>query len=141
MFASHHFNGTTPSSNDKLNTVASGMLICCTISNSTLGGIPSTQCDLLSFISHIFSATILGLQLVVLSSLNLSLRTSFRVFQGGQIDRQCNQFQSLRYSNILLLSYSPGFFPPVYTIFAKYFLVSLYLFSYTIFFDSVIHLR
>ena len=37
MFASFHFNGTTPSSNDKLNTVASGILICSTISYSNLG--------------------------------------------------------------------------------------------------------
>ena len=42
MFASFYSNGTIPSSNDKLNTVASGMLICSTISNSNLGGIPST---------------------------------------------------------------------------------------------------
>ena len=48
MFASFHSNGTIPSSNDKLNTVASGMLICSTISNSNLGGIPSTSGDLLS---------------------------------------------------------------------------------------------
>ena len=40
MLASFHSNGTIPSSNDKLNTVASGMLICCTISNNNLGGIP-----------------------------------------------------------------------------------------------------
>ena len=58
MFASFHYNGTIPSSNDTLNTVASGMLICSTISNSYLGGIPSTPGDLLSFISLIFIATI-----------------------------------------------------------------------------------
>ena len=34
MFASFHSNGTIPSSNDKLNTVASGMLICSTISRT-----------------------------------------------------------------------------------------------------------
>ena len=34
------------------------MLICSTISNSNLGGIPSTPGDLLSFISLIFIATI-----------------------------------------------------------------------------------
>ena len=60
MFASFHSNGTIPSSHDKLNTVASGMLICSTISNSNLGGIPSTPGDLLSFISFIFIATIVG---------------------------------------------------------------------------------
>ena len=60
MFASFHSNGTIPSSNDKLNTVASGMLICSTISNSNLGGIPSTPGDLLSYIYLIFIATIVG---------------------------------------------------------------------------------
>ena len=49
MFASFHSNGTTPSYNDKLNTVASGMTMCSIISNSKLGGIPSTPGDLLSF--------------------------------------------------------------------------------------------
>ena len=43
MFASFHSNGTIPTSNKKLNTVASGMLICSTISNSNLGAIPSTN--------------------------------------------------------------------------------------------------
>ena len=47
MFASFHSNGTIPSSSDKLNTVASGMLICSTISNSNLGGIPFTPGDVL----------------------------------------------------------------------------------------------
>ena len=51
MFASFHSNGTIPYSNDKLNTVASGMLICSTISNSNLGGIPSTPGDLLSVLA------------------------------------------------------------------------------------------
>ena len=60
MIASFHSNGTIPFSNDKLNTVASGMLICSTISNHNLGGIPSTPGDLLSFISLIFIATIFG---------------------------------------------------------------------------------
>ena len=60
MFASFHSNGTTTSSIDKLNTVASGMLVYSTISSSHLGGIPSTPCDLLSFISLIFLATIFG---------------------------------------------------------------------------------
>ena len=60
MFASFHSNGTIASSNDKLNTVACGTLICSTISNSNLGGIPSTPGYLLTFISFIFMATILG---------------------------------------------------------------------------------
>ena len=60
VFSCFHSNGTTPFSNDKLNTVASGMLIYFTISNSSLGGIPYTPGDLLSFISIIFIATILG---------------------------------------------------------------------------------
>ena len=50
MFASFHSNGPILSSNDKLNTVASGMQICSTISKSNLGGIPSTPGDLLSFL-------------------------------------------------------------------------------------------
>ena len=39
MFASFHSNGTTPSFNDKLNTLASGILICSTVSISNFGGI------------------------------------------------------------------------------------------------------
>ena len=77
MFASFHSNGTILSSNDKLNTVASGMLICSTISNSNLGGIPSTQGDLLSFLSLIFISTIVGVrisQIVKLSPFELSLK-------------------------------------------------------------------
>ena len=57
MFASFHSNGTTPSVNDKLNTLASGILICSTVSISNFGGIPSTPGDLLSFIAFIFLAT------------------------------------------------------------------------------------
>ena len=60
MFASFHSNRTIPSSNDKLTTVASDMLICSTISNTNLGEIPSTPGDLLSFMSLIFIATIFG---------------------------------------------------------------------------------
>ena len=37
MFASFHSNGTTPSFNDKLNTLASGILICSTVSISNIG--------------------------------------------------------------------------------------------------------
>ena len=59
-FAFFYFNGTTLSSNDKLNTIASGLLICSTNSNSILGGILSTPDDSLSFISPMFLATILG---------------------------------------------------------------------------------
>ena len=39
MFASFHSTGTTPSFNDKLNTLASGILICCTVFISSFGGI------------------------------------------------------------------------------------------------------
>ena len=60
MFASFHSNGTITYSNDKLNNVASGMLICSTISNSSFGGIPSTPGDLLSFMSLISIGTIVG---------------------------------------------------------------------------------
>ena len=59
MFASFHYEGTIPSS-DKLNNVASGVLICSTISLSIFGGIPSTPGDLLSFIILIFFAIISG---------------------------------------------------------------------------------
>ena len=60
IFVSLHSNGTSPSSSDKMNTVASGMLICSTISNGNLGGIPSTPggvlpsyhlCSYLSFLA------------------------------------------------------------------------------------------
>ena len=37
MFASFHSNGTTPSFNDTLNTLASGILICSTVSISNCG--------------------------------------------------------------------------------------------------------
>ena len=45
---------------DKLDTLASGILICSTVSISSFGGIPSTRGDLLSFIGFIFLATISG---------------------------------------------------------------------------------
>ena len=54
MFASFYSEGIIPSSSDKLNTFASGVLICSTISLSSFGGIPSTPGDLLSFIFLIF---------------------------------------------------------------------------------------
>ena len=60
MFASFHSEGTIPSSSDKLNNFASGVLICSTISLSSFGGIPSTPGDLLSFIFLIFFAIISG---------------------------------------------------------------------------------
>ena len=60
MFASFHSKGTTPSFNDKLNTLAGGILICSTVSISSLGGIPSTPGDLLSFTVFIFLANISG---------------------------------------------------------------------------------
>ena len=58
MFAIHS-KGTTPSCYDKLNTLASGILICSTVFISSFGGIPSTPGDLLSFIAFIL-ATISG---------------------------------------------------------------------------------
>ena len=54
VFAYFHSNGTTPSFNDKLNTLASGILSCSTVSISNFGGIPSSPGDLLSFIAFIF---------------------------------------------------------------------------------------
>ena len=60
MFASFHSEGNIPSSSDKLNNFASGVLIYSTISLSSFGGIPSTPGDLLSFIFLIFFAIISG---------------------------------------------------------------------------------
>ena len=60
MFAFFHSDGTIHSSSDNLNTFASGVLICSTISLSSFGGIPSTPGDLLSFIFLIFFAIISG---------------------------------------------------------------------------------
>ena len=60
MFASFHSEGTIPSSSEKLNTFASGVLICSTVFLSSFGGIPSTPGDLLSFIFLIFFAIISG---------------------------------------------------------------------------------
>ena len=60
MFASFHSEGTIPSSSDKLNNFASGVLICSTISLSSFGGIPSTPGHLLSIIFFIFFAIISG---------------------------------------------------------------------------------
>ena len=60
MFAFFHSKGTTPSFYDKLNTLASGVLICSTVSISRFGRIPSTPGDLLSFIAFIYLATISG---------------------------------------------------------------------------------
>ena len=50
MFASFHSKGTIPSCSDMLNTCASGVQICSTVSFSILGAIPSTHGDLFSFI-------------------------------------------------------------------------------------------
>ena len=60
MFASFHSKVRTPYFNDKLNTLASGILICSTVSISSFGGIPSTHGDLFSVIACIFLATISG---------------------------------------------------------------------------------
>ena len=61
MFASFHSKGTTPSFNDKLNTLASGTLICSTVSINSFGVIPSTPGDLfhcLYFLPTISGVTI-----------------------------------------------------------------------------------
>ena len=60
IFASFHSEGNIPYSSDKLNTFASGVVICATISLSSFGGIPSTARDLLSFIFLMFFAIISG---------------------------------------------------------------------------------
>ena len=60
IFVSFQYEGTIPSSSDKLNNFASGVLICSTISLSSFGGIPSTPGDLLSFNFLIFFAIISG---------------------------------------------------------------------------------
>ena len=49
MFASFHYEGTIPSSSDKLKHFASDVLICSTISLSSFGGIPSTPGDFLCY--------------------------------------------------------------------------------------------
>ena len=67
MFASFHSKETTRSVNDKLNTLASGTLICSIVSISSYGGIPSTPGDL-SFIAFIILVPILGVQLTALTS-------------------------------------------------------------------------
>ena len=60
MFASFHSEGAIPSSGDKLKKIASGVLICSTISLSSFGCVPSTPGDFLSFIFLIFFAMISG---------------------------------------------------------------------------------
>ena len=66
MFASFHSEGIIPCSSDKLNTFASGVLICSTISLSSFGGIPSTHGDLLYLI---FFAITSSLQITALNDL------------------------------------------------------------------------
>jgi len=58
MVLCFHYNGTIPSFNDLFTTLASGILIYSTVSNISLGGIPSTPGDLLFFIAFILLATI-----------------------------------------------------------------------------------
>ena len=60
MFASFHSKGTIPSCSNMLNTCASGLLICSTVSFSILGDNPSTPGDLFSFIFLILLATTSG---------------------------------------------------------------------------------
>ena len=59
MFASFHSKGTIPSCSDMLNMCASGVQICCTVSFSILGAIPSTPDDLFSFILLILLADVI----------------------------------------------------------------------------------
>ena len=60
MFASFHSKGTIPSFNDMLNTCASGVVICSTVSFGILGDIPSTPGDLFSFVLLFLLATTSG---------------------------------------------------------------------------------
>ena len=60
MFASFHSKGTIPSCSDMLNTCASGLLICFTVSFSILGDNPSTPGDLFSYILLMLLATTSG---------------------------------------------------------------------------------
>ena len=60
MFASFHSKGTVTSCSDMLNTCASGILICSTVSFSIFGDIPSTPGDLFFFILLILLATTSG---------------------------------------------------------------------------------
>ena len=60
MFATFHSTGTIPSCSDMLNTCASGLLICSTVSFSILGDKASTPGDLFSFILLILLATTSG---------------------------------------------------------------------------------
>ena len=60
MFASFHSKGTIPSCSDMLNTCASGVLICSTVSFSILGDIPSTPGELFYFMLLILLATTSG---------------------------------------------------------------------------------
>ena len=60
MFASFHSKGTIPSCSDMLNMCASGVQICCTVSFSILGAIPSIPGDLFSFILLLLLATTSG---------------------------------------------------------------------------------
>ena len=60
MFASFHSRGAIPSCSDMLNTCASGVLICSTVSLSILGDIPSTHGEVFSFILLILLATTSG---------------------------------------------------------------------------------
>ena len=62
MFGTFHSEGTIPSSCDKLNTFANGVLICSTISLSSFGGIPSTPGDRLSLVFLIVFAIISGVK-------------------------------------------------------------------------------
>ena len=77
MFASFHSKGTTPFSNN--NILASGILMCSSVSISSFGGIPTSSDYLLSFITFVFLATISG---VTISCPKYSYLASWKLTSG-----------------------------------------------------------
>ena len=86
MFVSFHSKGTTPSFNDKLDTLASGVLICYTVSINSFGRIPSTPGDVVSFIVFIFLATISGISIV---DIFFGVHTRSTYISGGRVTHKC----------------------------------------------------
>ena len=74
MFVYFHSKGTSHSFNDTLNTLASGILICSTVSISSFGGIPFISCDF-NFLATISGVTINCLKLFYLAIWNLAYGT------------------------------------------------------------------
>ena len=89
MFASFHSKGTIPSCSDMLNTCASGLLICSTVSFSILGYNPSTPGDLFSFILLILLATTSG---VTINCPNLSSSDPLNFVSGTGNHRRSQDF-------------------------------------------------